>query len=141
MGRERETNNNLSCQIIEEGMRVTPIGFTSTPLPADQYPMHGLGFYEEEESSTQLTTYIWSCWTNKAVQPLHVNQSLMNMLNGPVRGSASTSAIQSKSGCQDSNTSDSLNKGSGELPSQSSLRITLWMMVPRSRRRTGGRAS
>ena len=50
---------------------------------------------------------------------MHVDQNLMNMLNGPVRGSASTSANQSKSSCQDSKTSDPVNKGSEEFPPQS----------------------
>ena len=68
--------------------RVTPIGLTSTgapsqtPLPADQYPLHGLGFYDETKSSTQFATYVWSS-SSKAIQPMHVDGSLVNMLSGP----------------------------------------------------------
>ena len=88
--------------------RITPVG-TSTGVegqtlpPADQYPLHGLGFCDQKESSTQFTTYVWSSWTSKTVQPMHGDQSLRDKLNGPARGSVSTCVNQSKSSGQESN--------------------------------------
>ena len=89
----------------------TPVGLTSTGdaaqtlLPEDQHPMHGLEFYGQEESSAQFTTYVWSRWTSKTVQPMQLNQSLQNMLHGPDRGSPTTSSAAQP------------NKGSGESTS------------------------
>ena len=57
---------------------VKPVGWTSTGcpsstlLPVDQYPLHGLGFYDVDESSEQFSSYIWSGWTSKAVQQMQV---------------------------------------------------------------------
>ena len=31
----------------------------------DEYPLHGLGLYENLESWEQYSGYIWSAWTNK----------------------------------------------------------------------------
>ena len=106
--------------------RVTPAGLTSTGVtsqtlpPADQCPLHGLGFCDEKESSTQFhfTTYVRSIWTRKAVLPTRADQSLTDMLKGPARGSVLV-IRQSKSSGQVSKPSDSVNKGSDEPPAQS----------------------
>ena len=56
--------------------RITPVGLTCTGvpdqkvLPAKQYPLCGLGFYDEKERTAQFTTYVWSSGTSKAVQPI-----------------------------------------------------------------------
>ena len=104
--------------------RVTPVGLTSTGVPdqmvppADQYPLHGLGFCAENESTLQFTTYVWSSWTSKAVQPMHVDQSIQDLLNRPARGEANTGGGQSKSCDQQTASSDSSNKRSVRFPTQ-----------------------
>ena len=100
--------------------RITPVGLTSTGVPgqelppADQYSLHGLWFCDEKESTAQFTTYVWSSWTGKAVQPTHVDQNIQDLLNRP-RGSANTGVNQSKLCDQQNKSSDSANKGSDGL--------------------------
>ena len=105
--------------------RITPVGLSSAGVPgqtlpsADQCPLLLLGFRDEQETAAQFTSYVWSSWTSKTVQPMHVDQSLQDMLNRLAQGSASTCANQSKSSGQMSIPSVSENKGSNEPPAQS----------------------
>ena len=97
--------------------RVKPVGLTSTGkaaqlmLSLDQYPMHGLGFCDEKESSEHFETYPWSGWSKKEAQPMQVDQDILDMLGGPDRGSANTGgSTQSVKGVQDVNMSDPTSK-------------------------------
>ena len=42
----------------------------------DQYPTDGLGIYDDLETCGQYSWYVWSNWTTKTVQPMHVDESL-----------------------------------------------------------------
>ena len=52
-------------------------------------PLHGLGFYDQTESSEHFSGYIWACWTKREAQPMQVDQKSLDMLASPNRGSAS----------------------------------------------------
>ena len=42
--------------------------------------MKGFGFYDESESIEHFSLYKWSVWIKKEVQPMHVDQGLLNLL-------------------------------------------------------------
>ena len=77
--------------------RVTPVGLTSAKvsdqpvLKLDAYPLQGLGFYDESEITEQFSLHKWSSWTKREVQPMHVDQGLLNLL-GQKKSGGSTSA-------------------------------------------------
>ena len=65
--------------------RVTPVALSKIGVPnsgvlaLDQYP--GLGLYENFESWEQYTGYIWSTWTTKEAQAVHVDSALQAMID------------------------------------------------------------
>ena len=54
----------------------------------DQYPRDGLGIYEDLETSDQYSGYVWSDWTTKTVQPMHIDEALQAMIDHPARTNA-----------------------------------------------------
>ena len=67
--------------------RVTPVALSKAGVPnsqvltLDEYPLHGLGLYDNFESWEQCTGYIWSNWTTKEAQPVHVDPALQAMID------------------------------------------------------------
>ena len=65
---------------------MTPIALSkvevpnSNVLPLSDYPLHGLGFYDLETCS-QYSGYVWSSWTTKMMQQVHVDPALQAMLD------------------------------------------------------------
>ena len=55
--------------------RVTPVALSRVGVPGlavltlDEYPMEGLGLYDDLETCEQYSGYVWSSWTTKTVQP------------------------------------------------------------------------
>ena len=91
-------------------------------LELDKYPMHGLGFCKSE-SAEQFSSYKWSGWTRQEVQPMEVDQGLMDMLRSPGQGSAGSSAsAQPSVANQDVEMSELDNKGSKEPAATSDAR-------------------
>ena len=62
--------------------RVTPLALSRNGIPGlavltlDQYPRDGLGTYDDLETSNQFSGYVWSDWTTKTVQPMHIDDAL-----------------------------------------------------------------
>ena len=48
-------------------------------LTLDEYPLEGLGFYEDLETCN--TGYVWSNWTTKTTQPVHIDAALQAMID------------------------------------------------------------
>ena len=52
-------------------VRVTPVALSKAGVPdsriftLDEYPLHGLGLYENFESWEQYSGYVWYTWTTK----------------------------------------------------------------------------
>ena len=92
--------------------RVTPVALSKHGVPgqalftADQYPLEGLGIYEDSESTSHFTGYVWSDWTNKTVQPMHVDKALQELINKPARSNAGATMALSQTGDQPSVTSN-----------------------------------
>ena len=67
--------------------RVTPVALSKVGVPhtrifaSDEYPLHGLGLYENLESWEQYSGYIWSTWTTKTAQPMHIDPALQAMID------------------------------------------------------------
>ena len=67
--------------------RVTPIALSklgipdSALLPLSEYPLQGLGLYDDLETCEQYFGYVWSNWTTKTVQPAHIISALQAMLD------------------------------------------------------------
>ena len=67
--------------------RVTPIalskvGVTNTEIYAmDEFPLHGLGLYDDYESWRKYKGYVWSGWTAKKAQAMHIDPALQPMID------------------------------------------------------------
>ena len=61
---------------------MTPVALSKDGVPSqamylvDQYAVEGLGIYEDFESRDRFSGYVWSDWTAKTVQPMHVDDAL-----------------------------------------------------------------
>ena len=67
--------------------RVTPVALSSvgmpgsSTLPLDEYPKHGLGVYDDYETSEEFNGYIWATWTTMSAQPMQIDSALQAMIN------------------------------------------------------------
>ena len=75
--------------------RVTPVALLKVGVPGsnilvlEDYPLHGLGLYENLKSWEQYSGYVWDSWTTKAVQPVHIDPALQAMIDQSSQSSAS----------------------------------------------------
>ena len=67
--------------------RVTPVALSSVGvpgsniLPLDEYPKHGLGIYDDNETSEEFSGYLWATWATMAAQPMQIDSALQAMIN------------------------------------------------------------
>ena len=67
--------------------RVTPVALSSVGvpgshiLPMNEYPRHGLGIYDDYETSEDFNGYLWATWTTMAAQPMQIDPALQAMIN------------------------------------------------------------
>ena len=75
--------------------RVTPVALSHIGVPgsnilhADEYPIEGLGVYDDFEVCDKFSGYIWATWTTMAAQPMQIDSALQALLNpsgGPPSG-------------------------------------------------------
>ena len=65
---------------------VTPVALSRNGIPGlavhmlDQYPRDGLGIYNDLETSSRFSGYVWSDWTTKTLQPMHNDEALRAMI-------------------------------------------------------------
>ena len=66
--------------------RVTPLALSRAGVPdakvlaMDEFPLHGLGIYDDYEPWGQCTGYAWSGWTTRKAQPMHIDPALQAMI-------------------------------------------------------------
>ena len=66
---------------------MTPVALSKVGVPdtklfvMDEYPLHGLGVYEDLESWEQYSGYVWSTWTTKQAQLVHIDPALQAMID------------------------------------------------------------
>ena len=100
---------------------VTPVALSRNGIPGlamhtlDQYPVDGLGIYDDLESCSHFSGYVWSDWTTKTVQPMHksdIDDALKAMIDQPVRSGASATMASSQLNIQSDSITNDKNKGS-----------------------------
>ena len=67
--------------------RVTPLALSKAGVPdskvlaMSEYPLHGLGLYDDFEPWGQYSGYVWSGWTTRKAQPMHIDPALQAMID------------------------------------------------------------
>ena len=67
--------------------RVTPVALSSVGVPGskvnpwDEYPTHGLGIYDDYETSEDFSGYLWATWTTMEAQPMQIDSALQAMID------------------------------------------------------------
>ena len=67
--------------------RVTPIALSKIGVPnteiysMDEFPLHGLGLYDDYESWSKYKGYVWSGWTTRKAQPMHIDPALQALID------------------------------------------------------------
>ena len=62
--------------------RVTPVALSKVGVPnteihaMDEFPLHGLGLYDDFEPWGRYSGYVWSGWTTRKAQPVHIDPAL-----------------------------------------------------------------
>ena len=108
--------------------RVTPIALSKVGVPnieiysMDEYPPHGLGLYDDYESWSKYKGYVWSGWTTRKAQPMHIDPALQALIDQSVQG-APSAASQTYAG-NDPATADSTAESKGSQFSSSQF-VTL----------------
>ena len=99
--------------------RVTPVALSRVGVPEiaaltlDEYPMEGLGLYDDLETCEQYTGYVWSNWTTKEAQPVHIDATLQAMIDqSSGKDAASTDNKPSHSSAQSTSNASAWFKGS-----------------------------
>ena len=58
------------------------MGIPDTKIHAmDEFPLHGLGLYDDFEPWGRYSGYVWSDWTTRKAQPMHVDPALQAMID------------------------------------------------------------
>ena len=71
--------------------RVTPValskvGVLNTEIHAmDEFPLHGLGLYDDFEPWGRYNGYVWSGWTTRQAQPMHIDPALQALIDQSVQ--------------------------------------------------------
>ena len=97
---------------------MTPVPLSRNGIPGlavhtlDQYPRDGLGTYDDLETCEQNSGHVWSDWTTKTVQPMHIDEARKAMIDQPARCSTSTAMPSSHISAQSTSSTLAGNKGS-----------------------------
>ena len=67
--------------------RVTPVALSKVGVPGtkihamDEYPLHGLGLYDDFEPWGRYSGHVWSAWTTRKAQPVHIDPALQALID------------------------------------------------------------
>ena len=70
---------------------MTPIalskgGVPDTEVPVmDEFSLHGLGLHDDYESWSRYQGYVWSGWTTRKAQPMHIDSALQALIDQSVQ--------------------------------------------------------
>ena len=98
--------------------RVMPVALSKIGIPntkvcsRDEYPLNNLGLYEDFESWEQYAGYVWSGWTTKVVQPVHIDPALQAMIDQSTQPSAAPASPPSRISTQSTSSTAAGFKGS-----------------------------
>ena len=71
--------------------RVTPIALSNSGVPnteiyaMDEFPLLGLGLHDDYESWSRCQGYVWSGWTTRKAQPMHIDPALQMLIDQSVQ--------------------------------------------------------
>ena len=71
--------------------RVTPVALSKVGVPntkihaMDEFPLHGLGLYDDFEPWGRYNGYVWSGWTTRQAQPMHIDPALQALIDQSVQ--------------------------------------------------------
>ena len=51
----------------------------------DEFPLHGLGLHDDYESWSRYQGYVWSGWTTRKAQPMHIDPALQTLIDQSVQ--------------------------------------------------------
>ena len=98
--------------------RVTPIALSKLGIPdsavlmLSEYPLQGLGLYDDLETCEQYSGYVWSNWTTKTVQPAHIDSALQAMIDQSSRQGVNAASQPSHTSAQPTSSTTTGFKGS-----------------------------
>ena len=78
--------------------RVTPVALSRVGVPNSkvlamtEFPLHGLGIYDDYETWGRYLGYVWSGWTTRTAQPVHIDPTLQAMIDQSVQQEPSVSS-------------------------------------------------
>ena len=67
--------------------RATPVALSKVGIPdteiraMDEFPLRGLGLYDDFEPWGRYSGYVWSDWTTRKAQPMHVDPALQALID------------------------------------------------------------
>ena len=65
---------------------LSKVGVPNTEIHAmDELPLHGLGLYDDYESWGRCKGYVWSGWTTRKAQPMHIDSALQALIDQSVQ--------------------------------------------------------
>ena len=71
--------------------RVTPVALSKVGVPnteihaMGEFPLHGLGLYDDFEPWGRYNGYVWSGWTTRKAQPMHIDSALQALIDQSVQ--------------------------------------------------------
>ena len=81
----------------------------------DEFPLHGLGLYDDYEPWGRYNGYVWSGWTTRKAQPMHIDSALQALIDQSMQ--SDPSAVDQTYLGKDSVTPDSTVESKGsQLP-------------------------
>ena len=65
---------------------LSKVGVPNTEIHAmDEFPLHGLGLYDDFEPWGRYNGYVWSDWTTRQAQPMHIDPALQALIDQSVQ--------------------------------------------------------
>ena len=65
---------------------LSKVGVPNTKIHAmDEFPLHGLGLYDDFEPWGRYNGYAWSGWTTRKAQPMHIDSALQALIDQSVQ--------------------------------------------------------
>ena len=78
--------------------RATPVALSKAGVPnteihaMTEFPLHALGLYDDFEPWGRYSGYVWSGWTTRKAQPVHIDPALQAMIDQSVQQAPSASS-------------------------------------------------
>ena len=101
--------------------RVTPVALSKAGVPnieihaLDEFPLHGLGLYDHFEPWGRYSGCVWSGWTTRKAQPVHIDLALQAMIDQSLQSATSASG-QAHLGDDSTTSNPTIESKGSQLP-------------------------